>query len=127
MLLLLFLTNIVRVQAQVTPPPIGSAPRVEEVPAEASKIQSYLEPFYYDQTKARDPFETQGSASPLTQGQVYGPFLKVQNFKLNTFKLKGLLWKTSKPVALFLAPDGSEYRLGVKDYIGENFGFRCLF
>lgn len=106
------------------PPPIGQQTAPKEVPpAEASKIQSYLEPFFYDQTKARDPFETQGSASPLTQGQVYGPFLKVQNYKLNSFKLKGLVWNVKKPMALFLAPDGSEFRLGIKDYIGENFGY----
>ena len=90
---------------------------------EISKIREFLQPFYYDREKFRDPFETQGSAAPLQPGQVYGPFLHLQTYRLKDFELKALLWQTSRPVAVFFAPDKKEYRLTIKDYIGENFGY----
>jgi Tfp pilus assembly protein PilP len=90
---------------------------------EPTEIQSFLAPFYYDRERFRDPFEAQGSGNPLSPGQVYGPFLQMQTYNLSEFQLKGLLWNTDKPVAVFKAPDGKEHRLKVKDYIGENFGY----
>ena len=88
-----------------------------------SKIQEFLSPFAYDREILRDPFETQSNNAPLKPGQVYGPFLTSQNYRLNDFKLKGMIWQTKNPVAVFRAPDKSEFRLKIKDYIGENFGY----
>ncbi len=88
-----------------------------------SLIQQYLAPFEYDRERFRDPFESQGAAAPLRQGQIYGPFLQMQKSKLSDYRLKGLLWKTSKPMAIFSDKNGKEVRLGIKDYIGENFGY----
>lgn len=100
------------------------APPVEPEPlVEMSKIQTFLRPFVYDRDKFRDPFEAQGAGTPLKVGQVYGPFLEIQTYNLNSFKLNGLMWKTKNPVAIFQAPNGNEYRLRIKDYIGENFGY----
>ena len=99
---------------------------VKEKAPEVSKIQQYFEPFYYDRTKVRDPFETQSKAGPLEPGQVYGPFLPVQNYRLNEFKLKGLMWNTDKPMAVFEDPKGIKYKLTIKDYIGENFGYIAM-
>jgi Tfp pilus assembly protein PilP len=103
----------------------GAKPAVKEDAAEVavSKIKSFLAPFVYDRDLFRDPFEAQGMSTPLQPGQVYGPFLQLQTFRLADFKLKGLMWKTDKPVAIFESPDGAKHRLSVKDYIGENFGY----
>lgn len=102
-------------------PLVNKVEKKEEI--EISQIQSFLSPFIYEKGKFRDPFEAQGGSSPLRPGEVYGPFLELQNYRLSEFELKGLLWKTNRPVAVFKAPNGEEYRLGVKDYIGENFGY----
>ncbi len=129
----LFIFQLAWAQPQPNPTP-GQAPKQAAaagdaaVPEESgeekiSEIQQYLQPFQYNREEFRDPFETQGSGSPLKPGQVYGPFLPLQTYRLSEFKLKGLMWGIKNPVAIFRAPDGEEYRLGVKDYIGENFGY----
>ena len=87
-----------------------------------SKVQQYFSPFEYDPEKFRDPFEPQVSGDTLSE-RVYGPFLESQNHKLSNFVLKGLIWKTQTPVAIFRGPGDREYRLRIKDYIGENFGY----
>lgn len=131
-LLLIFVS--VTLGAQTPPPTNGTAnpsavgkgkdePTGEE---KISEIQSYLQPFEYNREELRDPFETQGSSNPLEPGQVYGPFLKLQNYRLSQFKLKGLMWGNKNPVAVFQAPDGESYRLKIKDYIGENFGYIAM-
>ncbi len=114
----------------VQPAQVGAAPAaagkgqpVVEKEIEVSAIRSYLAPFVYDMDQLRDPFETQGSSAPLEPGQVYGPFLPVQSHRLSDYKLKGLLWKTDQPIAVFQGPKDKEFRLAVKDYIGENFGY----
>lgn len=109
-------------QAPTVPGGAGVQPQLE-TEVEISQIQRFLEPFEYNADDLRDPFESRGEASPLSPGQVYGPFLPLQSNLLSDFKLKGLLWKTKIPVAVFQGPDGQEHRLKVKDYIGENFGY----
>ena len=105
-------------------PEVGAKAPIEESGEEKiSDIQQFLKPFEYNREEVRDPFETQGSATPLQPGQVYGPFLPLQTFRLQQFKLKGLIWSNKNPVAIFKAPDGKDYRLRIKDYIGENFGY----
>lgn len=99
------------------------ADKVEDTPTQISKIKTFLAPFVYVGSELRNPFQNQGGAAPLNPGEVYGPFLNVQDFTLSQFKLKGLLWKTDRPMALFEGPKGEQYRLGIKDYIGENFGY----
>lgn len=90
---------------------------------EIEELQSYMTPFVYDKDRFRDPFESQGGAGPLSAGQTYGPFLPLQKNRLSEYKLKGLLWKTERPLAVFADPKGAEFRLEIKDYIGENFGY----
>ena len=113
--------------AQVPPPTeTGTEALVEpEVPAveQITRIQKYLEPFKYDRETVRDPFEAQASSAPLKPGQVYGPFLEEQRFRLSEYTLKGLVWRTKNPIAIFRSPDKKDYRLSIKDYIGENFGY----
>lgn len=115
------------VWAQPQPPSsLLPAPKTEELvspEARISKIQKFLSPFNYDRDRFRDPFEPQTSSAPLKAGEVYGPFLNSQSFRLSDFELKGLVWNTDRPVALFRAPNGKRFRLGVKDFIGENFGY----
>ncbi len=85
-----------------------------------SIIQNYLKPMIYNR-ETRDPFEK--PAIPLKMGQIYGPFLETQNYNLDGFILKGLIWKATNPRAIFQGPGNKEYRLTVKDHIGENFGY----
>jgi len=133
-LLFVALTFLSSVSAFAQTPPVNPAQPgapaapVLEVSGEVqiSEIQSFLKPFVYDREQLRDPFEMQGSSSPLEPGQVYGPFLEMQRHKLSEYSLKGLLWKTDKPVAIFRSPDGVDHRLTIKDYIGENFGYIAM-
>ncbi len=96
-------------------------PPQEEDTDQISAIQDYIKPMLYKRDQYRDPFEK--PATPFKMGQIYGPFLEAQNHNLDSFKLKGLIWKTRKSKAIFQGPDNKEYRLTIKDYIGENFGY----
>jgi len=113
-------------------PNAQAAPGADETGEEVSgqerisEIQNFLKPFEYVRDDVRDPFETQGSSNPLQPGQVYGPFLNLQKYRLSQFRLKGLLWGAKNPVAIFRAPDKKDYRLRIKDYIGENFGYIAM-
>lgn len=98
----------------------------KEKVVEVSQIQNFLSPFYYDRKKVRDPFEAKGRIVPLEPGRVYGPFLGLQSYPLSQYTLKGLLWQTQVPIAVFEDPKGVEHRLTVKDYIGENFGYIAM-
>lgn len=96
----------------------------EVVPeVEVKSIRSYLAPFSYDSDNLRNPFVHPEFAIPLKPGEVYGPFLPLQLFSLNQLKVNGLFWNTSKPKAIITTPDGKTYDVGLKDYIGENFGY----
>ena len=136
LLLLFFLatfTTPVKGQTPTVPDPGSPLPTVAEtspggevaetLPSQVSKIKTFLAPFEYNGAELRNPFQNQGSIAPLRPGEVYGPFLEEQNYSLSQFRLKGLLWKTDRPMALFEGPKGKQYRLGIKDYIGENFGY----
>lgn len=86
-----------------------------------SFIIENMKPFEYDPLKNRNPF-----IKPLDIGAMdyfYGPFLKTQTYNLKDYRLKGLIWKTRDPKAIFESPSREEYRLSIKDYIGEDFGF----
>ena len=111
-------------QPQQQGQPQGQMQAEEVVPEiEVKSIQSYLAPFTYDADNLRNPFIHPELAIPLKPGEVYGPFLPLQLFSLNQLKVNGLFWNTSRPKAIISTPDGKIYDVGLKDYIGENFGY----
>ena len=88
-----------------------------------SSVKRYLEPFVYEGMAEKDPFSQIGDQSPLVPGSFYGPFLPLQSYRLESLKVKGLFWNTKKPQALIQDPTGDVHRVGIKDYVGENFGY----
>jgi|GEM_PF-2521866 len=87
-------------------------------------IRAYLKPFVYDSSVLRDPFSPPEIPIPLVKGEMYGPFLPLQSYRIEDLTLKGLIWNVKKPKAIVSAQDGKfTYRVGLKDYIGENFGY----
>lgn len=89
-----------------------------------NSIRKYLAPFKYDATVLRDPFRPPEIPIPLQKGEMYGPFLPLQAYRVEDLILKGLIWNVKKPKAIVATPDGkTTYRVGLKDYIGENFGY----
>ena len=99
----------------------GAKPEKKEE-STISQIRRLLAPFIYNRSGLTDPFETRSAQQGLVAGKIYGPFLKNQNYRLSSFKLVGLLWGIDDPVALF-SRNNKVVRLGLKDYIGENFGY----
>lgn len=109
-------------QGANVPPP--QQQQEEELPSiEVKSIQAYLAPFYYDETNYRNPFLHPELAIPLVPGEVYGPFLPLQSFKLHQLSVNGLFWNTAKPKAIIATPKGKTIAVGIKDYVGENFGY----
>lgn len=93
-----------------------------------SEIDRLLQPFRYDPQGKRDPFiKPEGEDSPLYGHPVYGPFLSIQEVPLNKVKLRGVFIHPQNSKALFEIPGPGQnpkmIKLGLKDYIGENFGY----
>ena len=99
----------------------GSAPGVK-----VESIRAYLAPFYYNGQNSRDPFVAPEIAIPLKPGRIYGPFLPLQSFRLEDLRLKGVFWNIKSPKAIIKTPGGKSYNVGIKDYIGENFGYVAM-
>lgn len=118
--------------SSTTPPAAGAPANAAAVTAAAPDIdleneyeiiKKNLEPFIYNSFDLRDPFKRHQSNAPLVPGGLYGPFLPLQYFQLTELKLKGILWKVKEPKILIEDPKGVLHRLGVRDYLGENFGY----
>ena len=91
-----------------------------------SSVQEYSKPFIYRADGQRDPFVLPEGINPLVPGPYFGPFLELQEVKLDSVKLKGVFLDPSRPKALIQVRIGDKeqmVRLGTNDYIGENFGY----
>lgn len=89
-------------------------------------VRRVTEPFRYDGNTERDPFVQPISINPLQPGPYFGPFLELQEIKLDSVKLKGVFLDPTRPIALIQVKIGSAektFRLQKGDYIGENFGY----
>lgn len=110
-------------QAQVNGQKVVEVDDEELQPIEVKSIQTYLAPYYYEEDKLRNPFVHPELAIPLKPGATYGPFLPLQQYKLSQLKVNGLFWNTTRPKAIISIPGGKKFDLGIKDYVGENFGY----
>jgi len=112
---------------QPGPNPVGvagaEAPLEDPNTTEYASITSYLAPFVFRGDGGRDPFRAPEIAIPLERGALYGPFLPLQKYRIEELTLKGLFWDIKNPKALVADPKGKVFRLGLKDYVGENFGY----
>lgn len=140
----LSLILILQIFAQEPPPPpdvLEEAPVAESPAAPAaantsgassslppgrSLVQEYAKPFMYEREGQRDPFVLPEGLNPLVPGPYFGPFLELQEVKLDNVKLKGVFLDPSRPRVLLqvrMRDKDSLVRLGKNDYIGENFGY----
>lgn len=90
-------------------------------------IEKLLSPFSYDPTVFRDPYRRPEGRLPLVERPLYGPFLPEQQYRLEDLDLRGVLMSSTSPKALIAVnlKEGKTkiYRIGIKGYIGENFGY----
>ncbi len=97
-----------------------------EAPSTRSHIQDYASPFVYEKDGQLDPFVLPEGLNPLVPGAYFGPFLELQEVKLDFVKLKGVFLDPSRPrvlVQVRIADKEKLVRLGKNDYLGENFGY----
>lgn len=98
----------------------------EENVSVQSNVKEYSKPFVYSSQGQRDPFVLPEGINPLVPGPYFGPFLELQEVKLDNVKLKGVFLDPSRPKVLLQVRIGDKeqmVRLGTNDYIGENFGY----
>lgn len=95
-------------------------PEFQEAPSEASlEVQSYMVPFIYDSIHLRDPFED--PTVKEEKGVVIIPKTPPEEHDLKEIKLRGIIWDTENPKALFELPgDAGYYSLIRGDKIGKN-------
>ena len=97
-----------------------------ELPSEISlQIQSDMAPFFYEHSNTRDPFQDPTRRRSFKKGQtevkVVIPKTPPEMHKIKDIELKGIIWNTKNPKALFKLP-GSEdhYTLIRGDKVGTN-------
>ena len=85
------------------------------------EIQSYMAPFIYESIQQRDPFEDPTvKKEEEGQGVIIIPKTPPEEYALKTIQLKGIIWDTKNPKALFKLPDNAGYYTLIKgDKIGK--------
>ncbi|MBY0316481.1 MAG: pilus assembly protein PilP [Bdellovibrionales bacterium] len=115
------------VESPAAPAAAANSPGASSnLPAGRSLVQEYAKPFMYERDGQRDPFVLPEGLNPLVPGPYFGPFLELQEVKLDNVKLKGVFLDPSRPRVLLqvrMRDKDSLVRLGKNDYIGENFGY----
>ncbi len=94
---------------------------------EGTLVKRLTAPFEYDRQSKRDPFrlpEVSGIEIPL--GAYFGPFLELQEVKLDEIKIKALLLDPVRPKAVISFKNYENKfvnrKIFIGDYVGENFG-----
>jgi len=100
-------------------PPAKEQLTDEDNPSELIlEIQSYMVPFIYESIKQKDPFED--PTVKKRKGVVVIPKTPPEKYDLKEIQLKGIIWDTENPKALFKLPeDAGFYTLIKGDKIGK--------
>ena len=145
MSLFIFYSLCASSQTDIKPPTVDDSTSVEDAPSpvpikkteapisafdeeEGMIVKKLTIPFEYDRQAKRDPFrlpEVSGMEIPL--GAYFGPFLELQEVRLENVKIKALLLDPLRPKAVIsFTQDNNTKEISRKifigDYLGENFG-----
>ena len=84
------------------------------------EVENIMSPFIYDPEHRRDPFEDPTEVKE-SETIVFVPKTPPEEYNLNQIKLKGIIWDTKSPKALFQLPgEGGFYTLLKGDKLGKN-------
>ena len=108
---------------QVTPDISTGGGLVDVRTFDKRDVDKMLEPFRYDKSAKRDPFRLPEGKAPLVPRGFFGPFLMTQEVVLDTVQLKGVFIHPKNPKVLVKLRGNRVVTMGLKDYIGENFGY----
>lgn len=102
----------------------GKKPKIEPLP----EIKPQ-EPFTYSAENLADPFSSRNLKSQATQTAGSGPRPDLnrrkeplEDYPLDALKMVGTLARGKQAWAVIEAPDGTVYRAGVGNHMGQNFG-----
>ncbi len=113
--------KVTPLQAQTEPSPEGS-PVNEGEDKKAKKVQEeIIQSYKYDPTGLRDPFIPLRIHKEINQTTL-GPYLPLEQFDINKFKLIGIIWDTKEPRALVMDPNNKSHIIKKNDRIGLNKG-----
>lgn len=107
------------------PPTLPAAEAVQQVVAQAESgdlddLQGFLEPFLYDGTGRRDPFQPYSEYRPEESGR---PIQPTQRYETEEFQLLGIMWDIRDPKAMFLDPEQKVHVVGRDESIGRKNGY----
>lgn len=116
------------VEDAASPVPIkNTGPISAFLEEEGMIVKKLTAPFEYDRQSKRDPFrlpEVSGIEIPL--GAYFGPFLELQEIRLEDIKIKALLLDPVRPKAVISFKNYEDKivnrKIFIGDYVGENFG-----
>jgi type IV pilus assembly protein PilP len=99
-----------------------AAPVAPKTPGIA-ELEGFLEPFIYDITNRRDPFQPYAEFVPSDNNVPLRALSPAQRFDLDQLKLIGIMWNVRDPKAMFLDPDKEVMILGRDESIGTHNGY----
>ena len=118
-------------EGEVSEPPVQE-PSESHVPGEtqdtalsdvALEIKSYMAPFVYESVKKKDPFEDPTVEKVQKKGEkgvIVIPKTPPEAYELKEIQLKGIIWDTKNPKALFKLPGNAGYYTLIKgDKVGK--------
>jgi Tfp pilus assembly protein PilP len=132
-------------QTEIKPPTVDDSTSVEDAPSpvpikktetpisafdeeEGMIVKRLTAPFEYDRQAKRDPFRLpEVSGVEIALGAFFGPFLELQEVRLEDVKIKALLLDPLRPKAVISFSQDNNTKqvtrkIFVGDYLGENFG-----
>lgn len=88
-----------------------------------AELEGFLEPFIYDITNRRDPFQPYAEYVPSDSNVPLRALSPAQRYDLDQLKLVGIMWDIHDPKAMFMDPDKEVMILGRDESIGTHNGY----
>lgn len=92
-------------------------PTANSNPSDLSDLQGFLEPFLYDASNRRDPFQ------PFIEFREERGLRPISKFDVDDFTLVGILWDNRDPKAMFIDPEQKVHIIGRDESIGRRNGY----
>jgi type IV pilus assembly protein PilP len=113
-------------QPPAAPPPAAPPPAQSNAASAnpgIAELEGFLEPFFYDLSNRRDPFQPYGEFSPAEETGNLTTLTPAQRWELEKLKLVGIMWDVKDPKAMFLDPVSDVMILGRDESIGNKNGY----
>ena len=95
----------------------ATPPSAAQNDSDMADLQGFLEPFIYDASNRRDPFQ------PFIEFREERGIRPTSKYDVEDFNLVGILWDNRDPKAMFVDPEQKVHIVGRDESIGKRNGY----